>query len=231
MILIHISNYRKKFFWLLAIVVIWVGVYLLSDLLVNQNLILRITVDRYITFSYPVSFSIDDVLTSYRPDWVFIETNSSSGKPLIREFSEYNSIEGNFGFNYPSTFILQKQEFQGNDILYHIDFHDRKQPVHGFVQVWNLPGSLKEFLESSKSSSQLNFLSFDSKPININGMDGYVWDYTFMGSDGQVYKGVEDFLRKDKKMYRVSMFMPENLWDKNYEEIFNSMVKSLKIKS
>jgi hypothetical protein len=181
-----------------------------------------------LSFSYPSSIYINDIYVSQELKNNEIYTNSSYKQPLVQNFSNYKSLAGKFSFSYPSPFILQEKDFGGSDILYHIDFSNPSKSAHGFVQVWNMPYSLKDFLEKSKSASSQDFKSFISKEITINGNAGYLWDYVVKGNDGSDIKGMEAFFKKETRMYRISYFVPVALWDKTQSKIFWDIVHSFK---
>lgn len=160
----------------------------------------------------------------------FADTGSemnTSAKRLV-EYSKYESPEGGFAFNYPSTFKLTPQSFSGSDIPYHLDFRDTAGPGYGFVQIWNMSMPLGEFLEKSKEASQLKYKYFTSRKMRVNGFAGYYWDYSVLGGNNTYYKGSEVFLDGKDKMYRISYFLPENQWNDAQKDIFTSMVKSFR---
>jgi len=152
---------------------------------------------------------------------------NTSAKHLV-EYSTYESTEGGFSFNYPSSFTLIPRSFSGNDILYHIDLHDAAGTGYGFIQIWNMSMPLAEFLEKSKETSQLEYKYFSSRKMRINGFTGYYWDYSALGSNNSYYKGSEVFLEGKDQMYRISYFIPENQWTEAQKEIFTTMVKSFR---
>lgn len=154
---------------------------------------------------------------------------SNTGVNGCVSYVSYKSADGKFSFMYPSSFLIERKNFLGDEILYHIDFHDKYRVLIGFMQVWNLKDSLEEFLENSKAASRLDYTYFVSKPIIIDKTFGYFWDYVVINSERKYIKGSEVFLEKHNKMYRISYFVPENLWDKRQSEIFNNIIYSLKI--
>ena len=160
----------------------------------------------------------------------FAHSNSemnASAKRLV-EYSSYESTEGGFAFNYPSTFTFTPRSFSGNDILYHVDFQDTAGSGYGFVQIWNMYMPLGEFLEKSKEASRLKYKYFSDRKMKVNGFTGYYWDYSVLGSNNTYYKGSEVFLEGKDKMYRISYFIPENQWNETQKEIFTNMVKSFR---
>ncbi len=226
---IFIENYKKKAILSGVILAGWIVFFSIFGVLLNSNLLYNVTIDNFLKFSYPLGFDVDNIYINEQYSSNIIETSLLFNKPNMQKFSNFTSIEGKFSFEYPSIFSLNQQEFSGSEILYHIDFNSKQNSINGFVQVWNLPYSLEDFLTKSKSTSQLNFKYFNSNPVKVNGIEGFYWDYSFLSSSGNYFKGNEVFLQKDKRMYRISYFIPEELWTKEQEEIFKGIVYSFKV--
>ena len=226
--IIYISKYRKKTAVLLLVLLLWVFMYLMLDFLTYNSLGLNIRVNGSFSFSYPFSMTIGCIYINERMSDGFVETNSIFLKPRTEKFSSYKSPKGNFGFHYPSAFILDEKYFEGSDILYHVDFHDRQKTTHGFVQVWNLSVPLEEFLKQSEESSQQLYKNFASTPVTVDGMPGFFWDYSVQGNDGRYYRGLEVFSGSDGTMYRISYFVPEMSWNKSHMKVFWDIVDSFK---
>ena len=225
---VYIRNYKRKALLFSVILASWALLLLLSNTLLNKSLIFNITINNFITFSYPFSMEVDNIYVNEQVSSGTIQTDSGSRKPITEKFTSYNSLKGKFSFSYPSMFLLNQEDFAGSDILYHIDFHDRTKTNRGFVQVWNLPYPLKDFLAKSKSTSHQNYKYFNASEITVNSLPGFYWDYVVAGNDGASYKGSEAFFQKADRMYRLSYFVPENLWNKDQAEIFRHMVNSFK---
>lgn len=210
-------------------ILLWVSMFMLSNFLMHNTMALQVTINDYLTFSYPFNLQVVNVYYNEHLDTNAIQTNTNFKKPLTQKFTNYNSVKGHFSFQYPSAFSLNEQDFVGSEILYHIDFADRSQTnAHGFVQVWNLPYNLKDFLERSKTTSSQNYEYFQSTPIKVNNNPGYLWDYAVIGKDGKNTKASEVFFKKDNRMYRISYFVPEGLWNKTQSDVFWKMVSSFK---
>lgn len=228
MYIIYVRDYKRRLLYLSAIIALWVLLFFLAGLFFNNNLTMNVTIDNYLSFSYPVKYDIDNIYINEVIKDSSIQTSKSLKKPMTKKFSTYKSIEGGFGFKYPSAFLLNEQEFEGTEILYHVGFKDKNKPNHGFVQVWNLPYDLNEFLAKSKSSSSQQYKNFESKPITVHNISGVYWDYTTVTRDKKSFKGNEVFLKKEDKMYRISYFVPEELWGKSEADVFQDIVCSFK---
>ena len=226
--IIIVTNYRRKTFLLASIIFFQVLMFFTGDFLLKNSLLLNITIDNCMEFSYPLDIMIDDIFVSEQAGDGSVQSSLPFSRPVARQFSNYKSLEGKFSFDYPSAFLLVPQELSGADILYHIDFHSKSDVDHGFVQVWSMPGSLDEFLKNARKTSQQTYGYFKSGSIRVNSIPGYYWDYSVL-ADGSYYKGNEVFLKKDGRMYRISYFVPEADWNGQRLELFKNIVKSFKI--
>jgi hypothetical protein len=227
--IIYIKRYKRRLLFVASIFLLWLLMFLISNLITNHNLIFNITIHDYFSFSYPYQLEVDNIYINNRLSTKSTMAFSSFKRPHTQSFSSYKSLQGKFSFNYPTSFNLNQQDFLGSDILYHINFNSKTSSGHGFVQVWNQPYPLKDFLDSSKNVSQLNYKSFTSKPVTVNGLPGYYWDYSIFDKNGQIIKSSEVFLKKNDKMYRISYFIPENLWNENQANLFWNIVNSFKV--
>jgi len=201
--------------------------FLLSNI-VNNNLLLNLTINDVLSFSYPVEININDVFVQDSVAECIVKTNSGFKRTDPDTFTNYKSLKGKFSFDYPSAFVLDEKELGGDEIIYHIDFSSKKYNSHGFIQVWNLTEPLDKFLENAKSTAYQSFEYFHTKSVTIDNEPGFYWDYLMISKDNKKYKGSEVFYKKGDKMYRISYFVPNNKWNKNQENIFWSMVNSFK---
>ncbi len=229
MYLIIVTQYKRKLMFLLIFILFWTAVLFIGSYIARTNLLFTITINGQINFSYPFTFSIDNIYINEKVAYASIETNLAFSKPNQLKFSTYNSITGKFSFQYPSIYVLSIRDFAGSEILYHIEFQEKSNGAHGFVQVWDLPYSLEEFLEASKEGAMQNYTSFQEKPITINQLNGYFWDFALLGGSGEMYRGHEVFLKKGNRMYRISYFVPQSQWDESHSQIFARIVNSFKV--
>ena len=223
-----VRNYRRKIIVFLLMIILWAAMFLLADFFIHNSFIFNVTVNNYLSFSYPLAFEVDNIFINEEMDQNPVKTSYSFKKPGERKFSSYSSVKGKFGFEYPSVFTLQEQDFSGSEILYHIDFHNKPQTSNGFVQVWNMPYSIEEFLNKSLSQSRQNFTNFTSAPVTVSVLPGILWSYTVRNRDGLSIRGSEVFFKKDDLMYRISYFVPEKLWNNSQKEVFWNIVKSFR---
>lgn len=225
--IVIVTNYRNRLIWLAAMIAAWLLFFNLGSYIIENEVLLHITVESSFEFSYPYSITVDNVLAKDTLPQQNVIASFFPSQPRISQFINYKSIEGNFGFTYPSAFEINEKTFTGGEILYHIYFHDNQNVAHGFLQVWNFSEDLGTFLEKSKDSSQQEYKYFISNTIEINNMNGYLWDYV-VAVGNNYYKGMEIFLKKEGRMYRMSYFIPESKWDDKQSRLFWKMAKSLK---
>lgn len=228
MYIIYISNYKKKLLYLFLVTLLWIAMFLTASIYIGKTFAYNLTINNHLTFSYPLKYTIEDIFINENIQEGTIEANYNIAHHIPQKFSTYKSIQGQFSFDYPTAFELKEEYFNGVEILYHIGFKDKESPIHGFVQVWNMPYSLEEFLEKSKATSMQNFISFTSEPITVDKTTGVLWKYSILTNNNMNYRGLEVFWKKDDKMYRISYFIPGNLWNEKEFDTFMKIVKSFK---
>lgn len=222
---IYISNYKRKLVILTAVVLFWIVILISAGILIDATINYTISLNNRISFTYSDHISVSQIYAKDPASAPYLQASNSNYKNFI----DFKSEQENFKFSYPSVFEIHQQEFPGSEILYHIDFQNKKdKTILGFVQVWNLPYSLERFLESSKENSLAEFIEFSSEKIHVNNLDGYLWNYTIKSPNGN-YKSLEAFFQKDSKLYRISYFIPAGKYIKNDYDIFWKMVNSFKV--
>ena len=224
-----IKNIKKKIAYTCIIAALWILALVLSVYISENNSYDKLSINDHLIFAYPENYIITDVFTNTESAECNASINNIPVNNKITEFSDYESLTGKFSFKYPSVFRLNEQNFSGNEILYHIDFSDSTKSCRGFVQVWELAGSLEEFLKNSSSLSELNCKYFHSKPVLVNKVPGFYWDYAILGSDNIYYKGSEVFFKIENRIYRISYFVPEKKWNSKQENLFWDIVNSFRI--
>lgn len=131
-------------------------------------------------------------------------------------------------FKYPEAITLGRPTYLGNEITQSVGFTVKEPPATGIMQIWVLSSSIKEFLETSKNYSTINYLTFNSKDEKSNTFPCTIWDYTFV-SQGRTIKGLEAFFDDTPYMYRLSVFLDEKDYNKEFQTLFDNMVKSVQI--
>lgn len=224
-----ITNYKRKLRTAALYMVLWALLFALGCFLLDNIMLFSISIDSHAVFYYPYEIEAESIMITSEAENDYTITSFSPEKPSASKFTSYKSLEENFSFDYPSAFIVDNAYKLGEEILYHVNFRDRSSTAYGFVQVWKMDEELEAFLKNSKETSNTIFKYFKSKKVNINGVDGILWDYSMQKSDSY-YKGSELFLTKDGHMYRLSYFVPESKWNRKHAKLFKRMVKSFKIK-
>lgn len=147
-------------------------------------------------------------------------------------FESYNVMDNTFHFELPDSWSAYEESFSGEEILYHLNFVSKDKRIHGFVQVWKLSETLKQFIEKSKESAAgiIDFKNFNIKEINVDGKKGYLMDYSRANQKGEYIRAYEAFIEGfSNKMYRISFFVPEKEWRDYYKILFNRMIHLIKI--
>lgn len=222
---ILVTNYKKKLLLFLSIFLLWILIIVGAGLLIDETLKYTITINSQLSFSCPAMFNISNVYARNDNSAPYLQASNS----IYKDFIDFKSSEEGFEFSYPSIFEINKQNFPGSEILYHIDFQNKQEKTkRGFVQVWSLPYSLEKFLEDSKQNAMVNFINFSSRTIKVNNLEGYFWEYTFKGDSGY-YRALEVFLLKNSKLYRISYFIPEKKYNSVEYQLYWKIVESLKV--
>lgn len=222
----HVNRKHLAGFFLLMLLCAAVCIAAAS---IDRGLIYTLDIEDVLQFSHPMQIEIQSVYLDEKVGDATVQSSALLNQPVACQYTNFTSQKWKLTFSYPTSFQLNEQEFGSTEILYHIDFKDRDSLTRGFVEVWNLPYSLKDFLEKSKSTSSLTYKFFNEKMTEVNGLNGYVWDYSVLGSDGVYYRAREVFLKKDARMYRMSFFIPETQWNRKQETIIQHMIKSFKV--
>lgn len=224
--IIVITDYKKKLLTFSLVIVLWILLIIGAGIIFDKTVEYTVSVNSNISFSYPPALSIKNIYAKNSDSAPYIQASNSSYKNFI----DFKSPEEGFEFSYPSIFKIDRQIFPGSEILYHIDLQNKQDKTYtGFVQVWHMPYSLEQFLESSKEAAMNEYINFSSKNIKVNNMNGYFWEYS-MESATEKYKALEVFLTKGSKFYRISYYMPEKKYTRADYDMFWKMVNSFKVK-
>lgn len=169
-----------------------------------------------------VLFSVGIQLDSRIRTTAFIQNNLGALK-------EYYTTEHEITYKLPSKWTTTQENFNGGEILYHNNFKAQDNSVHGYVQVWNLQGDLKSFLESSKLVSEVQNKSQDFKIANVNikNNKGYLVTYKIV-TDNQQYNAFEYFIKYNNNFIRFSFFVESDKLNNNMPAVFRAIVETLK---
>jgi hypothetical protein len=132
-------------------------------------------------------------------------------------------------FKYPDIISLGRPSYLSSEISQSVDFKISKPEASGLIQIWHLTTSLEDFLESSKSFSTVDYLSFESKNGKKGNLSYTLWDYTFK-SGGKTIRGLEAFFDDRPYMYRISVFLDDAEYNESFQALFNEMVQSVTVR-
>ncbi|KAA8671999.1 PsbP-related protein [Clostridium sp. MT-14] len=150
----------------------------------------------------------------------------------IKSLTQYSGLKNRLKYKLPSNWDCRVQDIFGDEIVYHSNFKSADGKINGFVQVWNLKGNLKIFLQNSRSISEKQNLykSYNMSRININGRNGYLVEYIITKEIGDSYRGIEYFIEEGKQFCRFSFFVKDMDFKENMPTIFETIVKTLEYK-
>lgn len=150
----------------------------------------------------------------------------------INSLKSYYALDNTIDYKLPTEWSSKLMKFNGDEIIYHNDFKSKDSKIHGFVQVWNLKGSLKSFIETSKNiAGKYNvYKSYKASPYRQGDLDGYYVQYTMKTSDDVYYNAYEYFLQDDMRLIRFAFYVNENDTKEYMSTMFNTIVNTLKIK-
>jgi len=80
--IIFISNYKRKLVYLFAIIGLWILLFFLTGLFLNNSLTMKVTIENYLSFSCPVKYDIDSVYVNEKIKESSIETANNFKSPV-----------------------------------------------------------------------------------------------------------------------------------------------------
>lgn len=168
-----------------------------------------------------VLFGIGMNLNNRIRSTAFIQNNMGT-------LNEYKISGYNIKYKLPSSWTAKEQKFSGSEIIYHNDYKSEDNVIHGFVEVWKLNESLKEFLDKSKITSQTQneVLDYNIENIKVNNRDGYLITYK-MQSGNKLYDAFEYFIKNDDVFIRFSFYVDGSKKNTNTSDVFRAIVETL----
>lgn len=148
-------------------------------------------------------------------------------------FKTYSAMGGLFSFELPEAWSTSQAAFEGGEINYHLNFISKDKKIHGFVQIWKLNKSLKQFMEESKESAVgiIDFKDFTVKEMMTGSKQGYTIEYSRANEQGEYIKAYEGFIEGyGNDVFRVSFFVSEKEWKDYYKLLFDRIISSVRIK-
>jgi len=177
-------------------------------------------------FLISVDFTFAPIAATFKNS---LEYQKAERQPL----KKYSALQGKFEFYLPTDWTTMEETFSGGEIIYHIYFMSKDKKVHGFVQVWDINKSLKQFIDESKQAAVgvIDFKYYRVKEITINSNKGYLLDYSRKDNNNKYIKSYETFVEgSNGRIYRASFFVEEQNWKQNYLILFNRITRSFEIK-
>ena len=150
-----------------------------------------------------------------------VETQSSINIEEIK-YKEYSGLNGKFSYSLPSDWKTTPEKFEGGEILYHNNFISQDKKINGYVEVWNLVMSLRDFLNESRKSAAdgIAFKNYTIEPVKINGREGFILQYSKLYDKDSYIKAFEVFImEKDNMFERFAFYIDEKKW-KDENKIF-----------
>ncbi len=187
----------------------------------------EITLNRRISFVFPYSSKISS-LYMVSMEAPVVETGVHlGGRWKTEKIQQLEMSE--ITFQYPEVLILKDKISLGQDIRIHMNFHHTNNKALGFFQVWSLGRPLKDFLDESKKYSSIAFIDFTESLIQVDNLDGFMWEYVFASKEKDIV-GMEAFIENGNEMYRFSLFVPKENYKPSYKKMFKRMFQSLRVK-
>lgn len=195
-------------------------------LIVRRTFVLFIGMIILALFLVSVDFTFAPIAATFENS---LEYQKAERQPL----KKYSALQGKFEFYLPTDWTTMEETFSGGEIIYNIFFMSKDKKVHGFVQVWDINKSLKQFIDESKQAAVgvIDFKYYRVKEIMINNNKGYLLDYSRKDNNNKYIKSYETFVEgSNGRIYRASFFVEEQNWRQNYLILFNRITRSFVIK-
>jgi hypothetical protein len=170
----------------------------------------------------PTGFKVDTMYDFQTEN--ALQADALNGGALILPLPDSREIT----FRYPEAASLGDPLSLGEEITKSVSFTLSRQEAHGLIQIWVLKESLGDFLRKSKEQSQTQYLAFEETSHKQDSLQYTLWDYTFE-SRGKTIHGLEAFFDDPPYMYRISLFIDAKDYDAHTKDIFDEMVKSVKV--
>jgi hypothetical protein len=185
-----------------------------------------LTLDNRLSLLTPQGFALGQLYDFTRPVSL---GNSAEARAASRdqEMTLPRPDKKSIVFKYPEVVTLGRPTYLSSEITQSVDFTIAQPPANGLIQIWVLNTSMDEFLETSKSCSTFEYLSFSSQKKE-NALSTTLWDYTFKSGERTV-RGLEAFMDDKPYMYRISVFLNDKDYNEAVQTLFDNMVKSVKV--
>ncbi len=209
---------RLKSTLVFAVLIVGGFILCLSSLRPNFSLLLG---DRLI-IAIPHDFELGD-LYHFTEDTA-VSVSGQTDKELVLQRPDSREIV----FTYPQVVTLGRPAYLSSDITRSVDFSLEKHGAYGLIQIWQLSTSLQDFLDTSKASSRIEYLTFSSKEMKNRGLSYTQWEYTFPNQDGNTIHALEAFFDDTPYMYRISLYVDSEGFNEEVRAIFDNMALSVR---
>ena len=139
---------------------------------------------------------------------------------------------------FRQTFDMQEKLFAGNEIIYHLELSEKgAHEIHGFIQIWQIQGTVSGFLKRARASMSASVYGFSEQEIKVGNCAGYRWDYRIKGEDRDTY-AKQAFLgmpsnsgeSQHGQMYVLSLYAPAEIAQNRFEAIFTEILDTFIVK-
>lgn len=150
----------------------------------------------------------------------------------LGQLKKYDIKEYNFDYMLPVKWKTSVEKFAGNEILYHNNFSDENNTLHGFVELWNKTQDLESFLKVSKeiSEKQNDVRNYSIEKLNIKGKKTYLVNYIIYNTSGEGFNASEYFVDEGNRFVRFSFFVNNKKYKPDMKPIFRAIVETLNYK-
>lgn len=160
-------------------------------------------------------------------NWVYIfKLYKVTSNLNVEYFKKYTIRDYKITYYLPSNFTVKTLDYNDNEILYHADFKSNDGSIWGIVEVMNINEDLLNYLKKSKESATgvVDFKFFNIYNKKISNKNGFVLEYLRKGNDNRYYRAQEYFLNINGNVFRMSFFMPNDLFNTNFLKLFETIV-------
>ncbi len=159
------------------------------------------------------------------PAALTMETEDGSTNAF--SYKEYENPAEELFFRYPQSFYLKEISLAGTEIPYHLDIRSKNGPIHGYLQIWQLEGTLRGFLNRAMDYKSADIGNFQESTLLIQETPGYLWQYEVQGTDGTTVAR-QAFLEHKGHMYVLSLFVAKDRYTEEFDTIFQTMLYSIR---
>lgn len=150
-------------------------------------------------------------------------TVQTSIVPANTQYKDYTGLNGMFEYKLPAEWIASEEKSGGSEIMYRNNFSSKDGKLHGFVEIWNLNRPTINFVNEfrKKLANIVSVKNCRMEPLKINGMEGYVLQYSIKCEKSKYTKAFEVLvLDKGNVFRRFAFYMDESIWRDEFRTLF-----------